>query len=158
MVTLSSHCNAHRALLHVHCTVLLQRIEADFKDRSALNALHCCKHCYTVYPGAAATAMHCSSAPTTVSFRGTAAQLHAPADKWSLTAMVTALHARGMSWTDVHWYLWGLSRVLQCSVCCAVFCAGEVRMPSIELLFVELVHFLRLQCSDGLAVAVAVPA
>jgi hypothetical protein len=73
--------------------------------------------------------MHCSSAPTTVSYRGTAAQLHAPAEKWSLTAMVTALHARGMSWTDVHWYLWGLSRILQCSVCCAVFCAGEVSVP-----------------------------
>ncbi|CAB1107159.1 unnamed protein product [Ectocarpus sp. CCAP 1310/34] len=61
--------------------------------------------------------MSCRAAPPTVSFRGQLLRRHEPLSPWSLTRTVTSLHRKGMSWTAVYWFLWGLTQPLYCVRC-----------------------------------------
>ncbi|CAM9596141.1 unnamed protein product [Ectocarpus sp. 4 AP-2014] len=70
--------------------------------------------------------MSCRAAPPTVSFRGQLLRRHEPLSPWSLTRTVTYLHRKGMSWTAVYWFLWGLTQPLYCVRCREVFLAGDI--------------------------------
>ncbi|CAM9403658.1 unnamed protein product [Ectocarpus sp. 6 AP-2014] len=70
--------------------------------------------------------MSCRAAPPTVSFRGQLLRRHEPLSPWSLTRTVTSLHRKGMSWTAVYWFLWGLTQPLYCVRCREVFLAGDI--------------------------------
>lgn len=61
--------------------------------------------------------MTCRAAPPTVGFRGQLLRRHEALSPWSLTRTVTSLHRRGMSWTAVYWFLWGLTQPLYCVEC-----------------------------------------
>lgn len=61
--------------------------------------------------------MSCLSAPPTVDFRGQLVRRHEALSPWSLTRTVTSLHRRGMSWTAVYWFLWGMTQPLFCAEC-----------------------------------------
>lgn len=61
--------------------------------------------------------MNCKSAPPVVGFRGNLVRRHEALSPWSLTRTVTSLHRKGMSWTEVYWFLWGLTQPLACLEC-----------------------------------------
>ncbi|CAM9777974.1 unnamed protein product [Scytosiphon promiscuus] len=105
-----------------------KRIELDFRDRSphSDNAISCCRHCAGLFSEKVRDVMTCRAAPPTVSFRGRLVRRHEALLPWSLTRTVTSLHRRGMSWTAVYWFLWGLTRPLYCTYCREVFLAGDI--------------------------------
>ncbi|CAM9292811.1 unnamed protein product, partial [Hapterophycus canaliculatus] len=105
-----------------------KRIELDFRDRSphSDNAIYCCRHCAGLFSEKVRDVMTCRAAPPTVSFRGRLVRRHEALSPWSLTRTVTSLHRRGMSWTAVYWFLWGLTRPLYCVYCREVFLAGDI--------------------------------
>ncbi|CAM9300693.1 unnamed protein product [Ectocarpus sp. 12 AP-2014] len=105
-----------------------KRIEIDFRDRSphSDNAIHCCRHCGGLFSEKVRGVMSCRAAPPTVSFRGQLLRRHEPLSPWSLTRTVTSLHRKGMTWTAVYWFLWGLTQPLYCVRCREVFLAGDI--------------------------------
>ncbi|CBN79296.1 conserved unknown protein [Ectocarpus siliculosus] len=105
-----------------------KRIEIDFRDRSphSDNAIHCCRYCAGLFSEKVRDVMSCRAAPPTVSFRGQLLRRHEPLSPWSLTRTVTSLHRKGMSWTAVYWFLWGLTQPLYCVRCREVFLAGDI--------------------------------
>ncbi|CAM9547483.1 unnamed protein product [Ectocarpus sp. 13 AM-2016] len=105
-----------------------KRIEIDFRDRSphSDNAIHCCRHCGGLFSEKVRDVMSCRAAPPTVSFRGQLLRRHEPLSPWSLTRTVTSLHRKGMNWTAVYWFLWGLTQPLYCVRCREVFLAGDI--------------------------------
>ncbi|CAM9734134.1 unnamed protein product, partial [Discosporangium mesarthrocarpum] len=113
-----------------------KRIELDFRDRpqgarggkgkvTGSNVIHCCRHCARLFPDKVRDTVSCPEAPPSVDFRGQLVQRHEPLRPWSLTKTVTSLHQRGMSWTAVYWFLWGLTQPLKCTECREVFLAGD---------------------------------
>ncbi|CAM9139472.1 unnamed protein product [Phaeothamnion confervicola] len=106
--------------------VFKKRIELDFRDRSVSNTVLCCRYCRRLYPESAAATLSCAAAPPVIDFRGAIVRRHDRLRPWSLTQLVTSLHRRGMSWTQVYWLLWGLTKPLRCVRCSQVFPAGDI--------------------------------
>lgn len=99
-----------------------RRVEMDFSRKSSrsgvkslASTLTCCVTCGRIYLDAFGNQLVCIEAETAMDFRGRLVRRHSPSNDWSLTSYLKLLHAGGMNWESIYWYVWAA---------CAVFSKG----------------------------------
>ncbi len=90
-----------------------RRVEMDFSrktSRSGVKALAAtltaCTLCGKMFLEGFGHVLTCNTAEVAVNFRGQLARRHTAAVDWSLTSYLKLLHAGGMSWESIYWFVW----------------------------------------------------
>ncbi len=81
--------------------------------KSLAATLTCCVTCGKIYLDSFSSQLVCEDAETSVDFRGRLVHRHTPAGDWSLTSYLKLLHAGGMNWESIYWYVWSACAVFQ---------------------------------------------
>ena len=107
-----------------------RRVEMDFSRKtsrtgvkSLASTLTCCITCGRIFLEAFGSQLVCQETEASIDFRGRLVRRHSPAVDWSLTSYLKMLHAGGMNWESIYWYVWAA---------CAVFAKDNVMFSANE--------------------------
>lgn len=92
--------------------------------RTIAASLTCCRHCGSVYLDNYVKFLNCRSSTPSIDHRGSLVARHAAIPGWSLTLYLKTLHAGGLGWDTIYWYVWAS---------CIVFRVKDVTISALEV-------------------------
>lgn len=103
----------------------MQQLEIFLEDVDESDVLQQCCHCKRLFTQRAGPAQ-CTEAKMTIDYHGAVVARHQPNPEWKVSHYILRLRSESKSWREIYWHMWGLSRVMDCTVCGEKFSCAEL--------------------------------
>jgi hypothetical protein len=91
--------------------------------------LRFCEDCFKVYLEGSHSISFCTTVKRLIGVRGANVSLHQPRREWDIDTYIQGLaQESSIRWSDVFWYLWGLTQTLFCGNCEAYYHSVDLSM------------------------------
>lgn len=94
----------------------MQKLEMFLEDVEESDVLQQCCHCKRLFNQRAGPAQ-CIEAKMTIDYHGAVVARHQSNPGWKLSHYILRLRSESKTWREIYWHIWGLSRVMTCTVC-----------------------------------------
>lgn len=103
----------------------MQKLELFLEDVDESDVLQQCCHCKRLFTQRAGPAQ-CTEAKMTIDYHGAVIARHQSNAEWKVSHYIFRLRSESKSWREIYWHIWGLSRVMTCTVCSENFSCAEL--------------------------------